>query len=628
MPTLDYVQGFEHRIVTEGILITGAPEVWATVSNPTGITSVTGRLSGYGLQVVQDGVTATFVMHKTPTSQTRVFSGYFLVPSAPSVDSVITLLTDTGSTTMCRFDVRTSGDLGVIRAQVGGGSRQTGPAVATNTWHHLTYWMDATCTTGDFATWACHWAVDGATLTTATEGGHVATQTQKMTFGSATAAHTATVTWDDVVCSVGAGDFPISGNRVLSLLPTGDGTHNNGAGDIQDDLNVDIGTTTAWDKIDNWLPTTTPFITQHTANATHYAEVTFDNTAEPVVWGVHATAALWASGSTVNDVTVRIVDAANATLVDVYSGDTSQTTIRWTSAHVPPVSTDWTPTDLNGLKGRFGFSGGSGTDPRLSGLLLEYAVPTTVSVDAVTATATAAALTPALGVLISAVQATATGTAKVPALNVDVNIQAVTATAFAQGLAARLTDVVPTGRLALGTHPSVMANIVLAEPGLAATIEVLGVTATATAAGKVPVITVSISAAAATAIAQGQLPGFFGELAIVPAVATAAGLVPVLTVSITAETATATATANPATVAISGQNNTVAGVTATATADAQVPVLNVRLTATPAAAAAVAYAAGIFSPSTGDLLLIARYNPSLVLDGRWNPDVELEARKS
>jgi hypothetical protein len=84
-------------------------------------------------------------------------------------------------------------------------------------------------------------------------------------------------------------------------------------------------------------------------------------------------AALWSGGTTLNNGTTRIVDGSGATVVDVFSGDMSETAgLHFKTVVVPPPAGGWTPALFNALKARIGFSTNVDSIPRWSGISLQY----------------------------------------------------------------------------------------------------------------------------------------------------------------------------------------------------------------------------------------------------------------
>jgi hypothetical protein len=169
--------------------------------------------------------------------------------------------------------------------------------------------------------------------------------------------------------------FPIGPHSVGAIVPTSDGAHAAGTNTIEATTGTDIGVATAFDLMDEWPANTTDYVRQVTNGTLNFAEVNFADTAASSIWGVSAVAALFASGTAADTGTTRIVDSLNVTLVDVYAGDMSQTTLHYRTAIVPVPAGGWTPAVLNGLKARVGFSSDTNPNPRWSALMLQFAMP-------------------------------------------------------------------------------------------------------------------------------------------------------------------------------------------------------------------------------------------------------------
>ena len=410
MPTPDYIEGFEHQSLVTTQFGGSGVGIFDSVSNSGAQSFVAGRLAGWALRIVQDGVTAVFARVNLPATQSRVFSAYFKMGSAPTVDrSNILGMNDAAGSTMLRVTVRSAANGSTIEAQVDGGTRQVGPNVVDGAWHLLDGYLDTSGTT-----WTFHWAIDGVALTDVTHTSEVATDSVRFFYGSASNGHTADVTWDDVAATVTAGDHPLGPHQVSGHVPDSDGTHNAGVNIVEDNAGADIGVVTAFDLMDDWPPNTSDYVRQGASGSGNYAEVGFQDTAAATVWGVQGIAAMFASSTTAEtgNPTTRIVDSTGATLTDIYSGDMSETSLHYRSAIIAAPGGSWTPTKMNGLKARVGFrADGVGGIPRWTALMLQVAVPTQVTLTGAAAIAGAGAIS-ASGSVVSG----ATGTISAPTL--------------------------------------------------------------------------------------------------------------------------------------------------------------------------------------------------------------------
>jgi hypothetical protein len=337
---------------------------------------IAGRNSGFAVHIDDsDAAVATNLVKAIPASQQRVFSGYFRAAAAPSTNSTICTVFDTGGALIARARVDTGGTLTV---QCIDGLTATGAVVTDNAWHLLDMWVDSSALAG---TWLVQWALDevaGALVTSAS--GKVSTSSASIGLGSGVTTHTAVVDWDDCVGSVIPGVFPIGPHSVGAIVPTSDGSYtqvgtNVVEADTGQDIGVGLGQVTAYNRMDEWPANTTDYVRQVTNGTSNYAEVNFADTVASSIWGVSAVAALFASGTAADTGTTRIVDSSDVTLVDVYAGDMSQTSLHYRTAIIPVPAGGWTPAVLNGLKARVGFSSDTSPNPRWSALMLQYAIP-------------------------------------------------------------------------------------------------------------------------------------------------------------------------------------------------------------------------------------------------------------
>jgi hypothetical protein len=269
------------------------------------------------------------------------------------------------------FYVNTSGQL-QARITAGGPLQTYSPSIADNVYHRLDAHVDSSGTT-----WTLSWSVDGVAQTDSTEGGHSASDSGRCRVGAQDGSTTGTLTIivDDLVMSATAGDYPIGPHSVYALLPNADGTHNAGTNTIEDNAGTDIVSPNAFPLMDEWAPNTTDYVQQSAIGTGNYAEVGFQDSSDATVWGVEAIAALFSAGTNANSATTRIVDSTNATLVDVYAGDMSETSLHYRRAIVPAPGGTWDAGELSGVKARVGFASDVIDVPRWSALMLQYAVP-------------------------------------------------------------------------------------------------------------------------------------------------------------------------------------------------------------------------------------------------------------
>lgn len=393
-PTLDWLEGFEHRADTTGI--SSGTGIWAALTRAGGTSYIAGRLGGAAIRLVEDGTTATNVRQDIPNSAMRVLAGWFKLPSgAPSVDrSDIITVHNAGGTKVAGVSIRTSGNGSFIEAEAATGTRQQGPAITDTGWHLLELKIDVSGTT-----WKVDWRVDRVAQTQATQGSHTADVSATIRFGSNTAAHTATVAWDDVIGSVTGTDYdnstywPSSSGDLLSKgwiiaisTPSGEGT--DVLGTTNQVRNAAGTTSNLYQEVDDWVngaaaADTTTYVTYASTTqgdaASNYAEVALTDLPSGVaaVWAVVGNAAMTAAGNNADAMIVRVVDSAGTTLSDIVNGDVSNASnleYYRTNALVTVPANGWL-TDFNGCKIRIGLSSDTNPLPRASAVGLQFVYP-------------------------------------------------------------------------------------------------------------------------------------------------------------------------------------------------------------------------------------------------------------
>lgn len=569
MPTPVLIDGFEHQTLS-----TAGTGIWSAVSNAGAITiDTTNKRTGTAaLRVAEDGVTATWIA-KAINSQVVVGSLYLRLTATPSTSS--TVLSFTGTASAPDFRVNTSG---IIRATIGGSSAVDGPNIVDGNWHRLDFRISTNSTT-----YTIEWAVDGTTQTTSSLSGQTATAMTTVRFGGV-AASTATCWYDDVVLSYTSGDHPIGAHKVLALVPNADGTNSGGT-------NFTLtGGSTNWEVLDEWPADTTTYIAQTTNSGTSYREVEFADTTETTIWGVHGYLAYFAAGTSANNGTTRIVDSGGTTLTNIFSGDMSESSLFYKAAIITAPTGGWSQTNLNGVRGRIGFSTDASPNPRWSALMLQYAVPEAgnVTIIAPIATATAASLASTQRSTLLPPQASASADGTAPSLLSTVIVPQAAATA------AGLVPSIIIGPVTV-IAPQATATADAVAPGL--TSRILAPAADATATALAPVLRLDVTVPLATATSDALAPTLAAFLSPPLAAATAAALAPTLSEVVQAALATATAQgAAPAPTII------VPAALAQATAEAIAPVIvigggDVIIVAPLASAAAAAFAPILVVPA-------------------------------
>ena len=378
MPTLVYADGFEHQVAASTGYGDANQKLFTSFTNPGQASFVTGRQGGssIGMQLVENGVAAVngakAWMGTTAISggatgsaaaRTYVTSFYFKVAAAPAGNSnMMMAITTTNGT------VRMNAT-GTIAINWGATTAATTTTYDDDAWHRVDWKVDTTANPHTQSA-----TIDGVDSIGPITVANAAADITTIRVGSSVAGDDLTCIYDDWVCSATLADYPLGEYVIKALVPTGDGTHNAGTNTIEDNAGADINGTsvTAYPLVDEWPPNTTDYVMQSATGAGNYAEVTFDDVTGSIDCVV-GLAAIWSAGTGVNNGTVRIVDSTPATLIDIYSGDQSDTALRYQAATVPAPGGTWSADEVNGLVARMGFSTDVVDVPRWSAIMIQYA---------------------------------------------------------------------------------------------------------------------------------------------------------------------------------------------------------------------------------------------------------------
>jgi len=375
--TIDYLDGFETQYddsttfdITHGY--------WTFTEGLANITFPAGR-TGVSCKIVETATPSRLISADLPASQQRHWSFFFRIPAAPSVISDLYAASVAGGGTNCLLlGVNTNSTLRLSIA--GSGLQASSFGVCDNAWHRLDMYLNSSGTTHTI-----DWKVDGVTQTQVSVAGQAARDPVRQVIGSSSVGHTLTFEIDDFVSgSNGATEYPFNAGQpynIYALSPNADGTHNAGTNIIEDQAGNDIGVVTAWDLLEEIPPTTTEYVRQNAAGSGNYAEVAFADTVQSIILAVCGFVLGGAVQGSNPTATIRIVDSAGATLIDLYSGNVGggSATDRTLNLRIPdPGGDGWSTADLNGLKLRVGFSPNASASitPKFGAAMLQYvAVP-------------------------------------------------------------------------------------------------------------------------------------------------------------------------------------------------------------------------------------------------------------
>lgn len=325
----------------------------------SGTTRSTSAHSGAFSRRITKGVSNDFVGKDGFTATTTLSLALRLV-SSPAAD-VTSLVAFTNSTTPLYVGYQVASKRLTLRWGTNTAAVAASEVVA-GTWYTIDLRVDVSANPNT-AAWRID-AVDQPAVSVAALAQTVTT----VRFGSAVATDAYTAEFDDVVHSRALLDYPIGPVRVLPARA--DGMGNSVGVSNFDHGDGSVISSSSFDRLDDPIMTSIgDSVRQVTASATSYLEFTIGNTTEVCVQGVQATILLTKPASQANNVKLSVFVGANERVVT--SGDINNN-MSYRSATVAPVST-WSPTELNGLLFRFGYSTDISPTPNLHAFLLEYA---------------------------------------------------------------------------------------------------------------------------------------------------------------------------------------------------------------------------------------------------------------
>ncbi len=374
MATLTWVDSFDHQVASTVTYTSKA--FYDQIGRAPGVTfDTTNQRTGAAcLQIVQDGVTATFIS-KTVSTNMIVVSFYVRIATNPGNKSQF--FHTLGATVNALVGVDTNG---IVFANIGGAGEQDGVAdISDGNWHRIDIRYD---TSG--ATHALDVEVDGTALTQVTSAQAGGSTITAYRIGSNTAAHTMTFQADDLVVSQTSGDFPIGDHRVELKVPNDDSADSvYGTNVMEQGDGTDLsGSNEGYQYLNEWPPTTgtnnADTVTQAANGTGNFVEVEFEDVSlgagESLLGVVMGRAAIQSDGTSSNNGTTRFVDGSNATLLDLYSGDQSDTALRYLAQLIPAPGGTWDTTEVNAIACRVGLSSDANPDPEWAALAIEVPI--------------------------------------------------------------------------------------------------------------------------------------------------------------------------------------------------------------------------------------------------------------
>ena len=268
-----------------------------------------------------------------------------------------------------------------IYARVGAGTvRYYTPTISTGVWYVID--IDANTSANPYT---MDWRVNGVAQTQATSATAAANMT---TFAiGASSSITADVYFDDIILSNTAADYPLGNSaddgysvKVLGFSPNADGVHDFTANDFIRNAaggSFLLGDTDGYTYIDERPLNGGDFVNNaiERASNTKYMQFAFEDTTEAGnAIGLEVVSAQHAAATQADNATLNLNDGGSISAVYTLS-DISQTSLIFNSKQfaTAPSTGAWTPTKINALMMRFGYSTDATPDAYLDGTILEVA---------------------------------------------------------------------------------------------------------------------------------------------------------------------------------------------------------------------------------------------------------------
>lgn len=340
-PTPVKITGFEHGTVsaTGGGLFSNVNGAGVTADNAVN------RTGSWSLRIA-DPTGAAHNARIAAAGNVAVVRLYLRLASLPAANVTELLTIDAAAGNDFRLGYQASSQR--LTARFGNAAVTVATStVSAGTWYRLDLRFTANTNPR-----TVNWQIDG-TAQTSISSAAAGTTINTLRFGSTVAADVYTEHFDDVMISTTSGDYPLGSGTVVALRPDGMGTSVNTGSFREDDGSViDANTYNRLD--DSPISDTTQYVRQQTIGTNDYVEFTLDNTSTSCVTGVSAILAFRSAGTAANDGKTSIFDGGTERIL--LDGDMSQTTQQYISSILNPAAAPWTPSAVNGLRLRIGYS--------------------------------------------------------------------------------------------------------------------------------------------------------------------------------------------------------------------------------------------------------------------------------
>lgn len=331
------------------------------------INAAAARNGAYGLRVNANGTAASewFMWPTAPRAGVVRFAMRLDALPAGNVGELFRMDTYSKSALRIGYVAATQSLRLSVTNATGSSAALSGPVVTAGDWQFVD--VRYSVSGGQHS---AEWSVNGEAQGSAAVSG-AAESLYYVRFGT-TGSDKFTASYDDVLVSNTVSDYPVGDGRIGVLRPDASSSNSSALRD-NDGTTVDAA---SWTRLDEIPATSTvDFIQQTTASSSAYAQIAFEDTAEPcarAVRGYFTTHSV--ASNNASNAKLSFFDGARESVIKSGDWAANNTLSRDYSASVVPAG-EWDQSALNGLVARFGYSVDVKPVPILDGVLVEYEVP-------------------------------------------------------------------------------------------------------------------------------------------------------------------------------------------------------------------------------------------------------------
>jgi hypothetical protein len=351
-----WLTGMEH-----GVVSTAGGGIFTAVTGAPTADAATFRNGAYSLRIADASAASTINARKDFTASDVVVARFAVrLAALPGVTSNLAYV-NSGTDLVFGYNSGTQR----FTLTAGTSTASSASTVSAGTWYviDLRYDLRNNPNLGD-------WRINGVAQT---QVSRVAAATTANGFGFGATANPSvyTANFDDVFVADQATAYPLGDGRVVPLAVNGVGTHNS-ATDFRDNDGSAIDAN-SWQRVDEVpMTSTAEYVLQQSNGGSSYLEFTFADTTETCIRDLSAVVAYRSATNTANNGKSSIFSGTTESII--FSGDMSNTALQYKSTIVDTAAAPWSPTSVDALVARVGFSTDANPDPYWDAILLEAAV--------------------------------------------------------------------------------------------------------------------------------------------------------------------------------------------------------------------------------------------------------------